>query len=383
MATGVRGKERLSDHAPTVASDDLAGGELPPKGMQAHLVYPGKQSEREILSSQPGRYFSITRNADRAPAIPGPNAFLLSDNQSAIAALIETGLRADLVYLDPPYGTGSGFQSRALTHAYEDDRDGARYLESLRRRLVLLRDCMADDASIYVHIGHQMVGHLKVLLDEIFGPQNFRNIIARRKCSSKNSTRKSYANLHDFLLFYSRSKTYKWNQPGEEPSEEWIDKEYPWRDSKGRYKLVPIHAPGTRNGSTGTAWRGMLPPPGKHWQFTPVRLEELDKRGEMHWSKNGNPRRKVYLTKDKMIALTDHWQNFRDAHHQSVEITGYPTEKNVFMLQKIVEASSCENDVVVDPYCGSGTTLEAASLAGRRWLGIDQSFIAAEATLRQ
>src|SRR6185437_7260438 len=152
MATGVRGSERKSDYAVTVASDENAGLELPAEGVQARLVYPGKQAEHDVLSTEAGRFFSITRTGERTLAIPGPNAFLLSDNQPAIAGLIETGLRADLVYLDPPYGTGSGFQSRRLKHAYEDDQDGARYVESLRRRLILLRECMAEDASIYVHI---------------------------------------------------------------------------------------------------------------------------------------------------------------------------------------------------------------------------------------
>jgi len=244
-----------------------------------------------------------------------------------------------------------------------------------------MRELLTEDGSIYVHIGHQMVAHLKVVMDEIFGPENFRNLITRRKCSSKNFTKHQYANLNDYVLFYTKSDQYKWNQPGEKPSEDWIDKEYPKSDTRGRYKLVPVHAPGTRHGATGGVWRGKLPPPGKHWQYTPAKLDALDSAGEIHWSRNGNPRRKVYLTAEKLVPYSDYWANFRDAHHQSIAVTGYPTEKNLDMLKMIVEASSDPGDLVVDPFCGSGTTLHAAEELGRRWIGIDQSFTAMKASI--
>jgi adenine-specific DNA-methyltransferase len=223
------------------------------------------------------------------------------------------------------------------------------------------------------------VFHLKVMLDEVFGAKSFRNLIVRRKCSSKNYTRRQYPNLHDYILFYSKSADYKWNRPTAAPTAEWLAKEYPKCDEKGRYKLVPVHAPGVRNGATGEPWRGVPPPPGKHWQYTPEKLDELDRSGEIHWSRNGNPRRKVYLPGDKGVALTDHWGHFRDAHHQSIPVTGYPTEKNLEMLRTIVRAGSDEGDLVLDPFCGSGTTLHAANDLGRKWIGIDASRAAIDA----
>jgi adenine-specific DNA-methyltransferase len=171
--------------------------------------------------------------------------------------------------------------------------------------------------------------------------------------------------------------------PSVPAKEDWISKEYPKADFKGRYKLVPIHAPGVRKGETGKQWKGMNPPPGKHWQLIPAKLDELDAAGDIHWSKNGNPRRKVYLAENKMLPLTDYWDQYRDAHHQSIKITGYPTEKNIDMLRMIVQGSSDPNDIVLDPFCGSGTTLQAARDLNRRWIGIDQSFTAAEATLKR
>ena len=125
----------------------------------------------------------------------------------------------------------------------------------------------------------------------------------------------------------------------------------------------------------------MYPPPGKHWQYAPSKLDEFDRQGDIHWSRNGNPRRKIYWSSDKKAALTDYWDGYRDAHHQSIKVTGYPTEKNFNMLKAIVGASSNVDDLVVDPFCGSGTTLHAARDLGRRYIGVDASFTAAKATL--
>jgi len=382
MATGIVENEKLSDDTL------LAGGikpepfPLPGENAVITLSYPNKMTEEEIFQCVDHQYVSLgSAGANTIDTVP-LNTFMLADNFYGLKKLNETyKSRVKLIYLDPPYGTGMEFQSRSLEHAYTDSFGTASWVEMMRRRLILLRELLTDDGTIYVHIGHQMLSHLKVIMDEVFGAENFRNVITRRKCSSKNSTRKQYPNLHDYVLFYSKSKKWLFNQPGIPASKEWIDKEYTKVDERGRYKLVPIHAPGTRNGETGMEWRGMLPPPGKHWQFKPKRLEEFDQKGEMHWSKTGNPRRKVYLEKNKKIPITDLWDQFRDAHHQSKMITGYPTEKNLDMLKMIIEASSNPGDIVLDPFCGSGTTIHAARDLGRHWIGIDQSFTSVKATL--
>lgn len=127
----------------------------------------------------------------------------------------------------------------------------------------------------------------------------------------------------------------------------------------------------------------MLPPPGKHWQYTPEKLEEMDKKGEIHWSCNGNPRRKVCFDNNKLLGITDYWDNYRDAYHQSIKITGYPTEKNLDMLKMIINASSNPGDIILDAFCGSGTTLQAADELDRKWIGIDQSPIALKTCLKR
>lgn len=385
MATGLTAGERVGQLARKATSASNSSQHEMQQDAEYSLSYVGKLAESEILSTQPREFVALdpSGGANPCPSIEA-NSLVVCDNIDGLTKALESQAGSTkLIYADPPYATGLGFQSRTLQHAYDDHVGDARYLEFMRRRLILCRELLADDGSLYLHIGHQMVAEMKVLLDEIFGRRNFRNLIARRKCSSKNSTRRSFPNLLDFVLFYSKSNSYQFNPPTEQASEEWLAREYDKQDSKGRFKLVPVHAPGVRNGASGSAWRGKLPPPGKHWQYVPERLEELDRLGEIHWSSTGNPRRKVYLDPAKSLPLTDYWADFRDAHHQSVQITGYPTEKNLAMLKKIVQAGSSPGDLVVDPFTGSGTTLHAADDLGRKWIGFEQSLVAVAATAKR
>lgn len=383
MATGINKSEKLSKEALIAGKPHLDRFPLPPDNSTPSLEYTGKISREKVLAPINTDFSIVTKNGNSIIDSIPDDSFCLSDNLYVLHKLIYQKKKARLIYTDPPYGTGLDFQSRELQHAYKDNMHLSAYLEYMRRRLILMREVMSDDGSIYVHIGYQMLFHIKIIMDEIFGPSNFRNLITRRKCSSKNFTKNQFSNICDYILFYTKSNNYIWNQPGTEPDIEWIEKEYNKKDEKGRYKLVPIHAPGVRNGETGMPWKGLNPPPGKHWQFTPTKLDEFVEKGEMYWSKNGNPRRKVYLTKDKYLTLTDYWHDYRDAHHQSVKITGYPTEKNFEMLKMIVSASSNPGDLILDPFCGSGTTLHAARDLDRKWIGVDQSYVAAKTVLKR
>ena len=289
-----------------------------------------------------------------------------------------------LVYIDPPFATASAFESMEKGHAYDDQLVGSEYVEELRKRLILIHSLLSNEGSLYLHLDGRMVFHTKIVLDEIFGIQNFRNFITRRKCNPKNYTRKTYGNISDYILFYSKSSTYKWNRPVVPWDKETGKKEYQYIDENGRrYKKVPVHAPGTRNGETGQPWRGRMPPPGKHWQYRPKTLDEMDARGEIYWSPNGNPRRKVFLDEAEGKPVQDIWTDMRDAFNQNHYVTGYPTEKNPALLKRIIEASSNEGDIVMDCYSGSGTTLEQASLLNRRWIGVDNSDHAIATTLQR
>ena len=378
MAIGLNKSEILGQDSIRASRPEHYSPPLPSSSETFTISYPGKLPESEILTPVYSKYLQLSLSNDQESNTPHPNGFIWGDNWFGLHSMIQTQKKAELIYLDPPYSTGFDFASRKQEHAYNDSLGQAAYIEFMRRRLILMRELLDKNGSIYVHIGHQMVAELKLVLDEIFGPQNFRNIISRRKCSSKNSTKRQYANLNDYILFYTKSNNYIWNQPQKEATAEWIAKEYPKNDERGQYKLVPLHAPGVRNGATGGPWRGMLPPEGKHWQYAPATLEELDTTGHIHWSKNGNPRKKVYLTEKKGLRLSDYWEEYRDAHHQSVLITGYPTEKNFDMMKMLVSASSNKGGLVIDPFAGSGSTLHAADLLERNWIGMDESFLSAK-----
>jgi len=305
------------------------------------------------------------------------NHLYFGDNLDVLRFLVRSeGLReqVDLVYIDPPFATQSAFLSRRQREAYLDTLSGGQFVEFLRERLILLKELLSNRGSIYLHLDSKMMCEMKVIMDEVFGSSNYRNLIVRKKCNPKNYTRKVYGNVADFILFYTKTDEYIWNRPVEPLSEDSI-KEYRYvEEGTGRrFMKVPVHAPGTRNGETGRVWKGLKPPVGKHWQYTPAKLDEMDSKGEIYWSKNGNPRRKVYLDQHPGVGVQDIWLDYKDAHNQNIRITGYPTEKNPDMLSRIVEASSNPGSLVLDCFAGSGTTAAVAHKLGRNWIAVDNS----------
>lgn len=335
------------------------------------LTYPGKTPSAEILARQAAPLVSLWEPQGTE------NAVIFGDNLDALAALRDDPSvrgKVQLIYIDPPYATETVFHTRAQSHAYDDVHTGDEYIEFLRKRLILLHDLLADDGSLYLHLDDKAVFHARIILDEVFGRTGYKNCIARKKCNPKNFTRRQYGNVMDYILFYAKSDRYIWNKPYEPWTEERArEYQYVEPETGRRFMKVPVHAPGVRHGATGEPWRGKPPPKGKHWQYPPATLDEMDARGEIYWSANGNPRRKVYLDQSPGIAVQDAWLDFRDAHNQNIAVTGYPTEKNGDLLRRIVAASSEEGGLVLDAFAGSGTTLEAAHALGRRWIGIDNS----------
>ena len=351
------------------------------KAKPIEIVYEGKQSINTVLNSDFKTYnYSIPVNGG------GYNYLYFDDNINVLRYLINNGYRnkIDLVYIDPPFATKSDFLNRNQEHAYSDSLSGAEYVEFLRERIILLYELLSDRGSIYVHLDNNMAFTMKIIMDEIFGEKYCQAFITRKKCSTKNYTKNTYGNISDYILFYSKSDKYTWNRPYDPWSFDKMIEQYPCVDESGnRYKKVPLHAPGIRNGETGKEWRGMLPPKGKHWQYTPEKLDELDALGEIYWSPTGNPRRKVYCDINKGIPIQDIWINYRDCINQAQKTTGYPTEKNIDMLKMIVQASSNKGDLVLDCFAGSGTTLAAAFELDRKWIGVDSSRESMKAILKR
>ncbi|MEK7711224.1 MAG: site-specific DNA-methyltransferase [Planctomycetota bacterium] len=362
MATGVPSKRRGSKEAYA-------------------LQYAGKLARDDVLALPAAEPVEIAIASEAGRLFQGDNlrAMLWLRSQRGVRGKVRS------VYIDPPYATAMAFVDRDANHAYDDHLDGAEYLEFLRRRLIVLHDLLAADGSIFVHLDQNMIFETKIIMDEIFGRENFRNLITRKKCNTKNYTRKCFGNISDHILFYAKSDEYVWHRPYDQWSDEKIAEEYPYIDENSgrRYKKVPVHAPGVRRGETGKPWRSKLPPHGKHWQYRPSKLDEFDAAGEIYWSPNGNPRRKVFFDASKGIPVQDIWMGFRDPHNQNVLITGYPTEKNFDLVTRIIAATTNPGDLVLDCFCGSGTTLEVAAALGRRFIGIDAADAAIKATVKR
>lgn len=346
------------------------------------LVYPGKRDPSEIIEKTPSARLSLRKSI--GPAIKRwRNRLYFGDNLPVLKSLLSDSTvqgHVQLVYIDPPYASQQSFNHRRhlASRAYDDQLSSYPYVDALRARLIMLWELMAENASIYVHLDDKMVFHVKIVMDEIFGASSFRNFIVRKKCHSKNFTRKQFGNTADYILFYAKGAAPKWNRPYERENIYTFEQRFPKVDPKTgrRFALVPVHAPGVRNGETGKPWRGMNPPPGKHWQVPPAELDRLDAAGEIYWSPTGNPRRKIFADSDKGVPVQDIWLKFMDFQNQYMRETGYPTEKHPALLRRIIEASSDPGDIVLDAYCGSGTTLDVARQLGRRWIGIDASDLA-------
>ena len=298
--------------------------------------------------------------------------------------------KIDLVYIDPPFATGGSFKisgdrattisnSSSGTTAYDDKLVGKEYLDFLKKRLAIIKSLLSDEGSIYLHIDYKIGHYVKILMDKVFGQKNFRNDITRIKCNPKNFSRKGYGNIKDLILFYSKSENYIWNDIRMPRTKDEIKKGYPKIDEDGRrYTTVPIHAPGeSKSGESSKKFKGICPPPGRHWRTNIETLEQWDKDGLIEWSSTGNPRKKNYADEMRDKKIQDIWE-FKDPQYPK-----YPTEKNLDMLNLIVKNSSNQNSIVLDCFCGSGSTLHAAALNGRKWIGIDKSESAIKITKDQ
>jgi adenine-specific DNA-methyltransferase len=314
------------------------------------------------------------------------NQLIHGDNLKVLEDLLAQEERFRCVYIDPPFGTEQHFRRKATEDsAYADSDSGGRFLAALRDRVVLLRDLLTEDGSLFLHLDTSMVAEAKLLLDEIFGRSNFRSWVSRRKCSSKNGTRKTFGDITDYILFYSKGLKPLWNRPYAPRSQEQEAIDFPKVDAETgrRFALVPIHAPGRRNGASGSRWRGMLPPAGKHWQWTPEKLDQIDEAGDIYWTRNGTPRRKMWADNSPGSAVPNLLLDYRDPFNQNFAVTGYPTEKNVDLLGMLIRATTNVGDRVLDCYCGSGTTLAAAQKAGREWIGVDVGHLAVALSQRR
>lgn len=337
------------------------------------LIYRNKKPREDILAQT--EKFRMPVSADKSMLFYG-------ENFAGLSALLCGGYagKIDLVYIDPPFNTRQSFsveegrtstvsRARAGKVVFQDKFTLEEYLEFLRERIVPIRELLSERGSFYLHTDTKTGHYIKIVLDEIFGSDCFCNDITRVKSNPKNFKRAAYGNEKDVVLFYAKCAGKNiWNNVSLPLTEEERLARFPKRDERGYYTTIPLHAPGeTANGVTGKAWRGILPPAGRHWRTKPEEFDRLDAEGRIEWSDRGNPRIKKYVNEHKGKKIQDIW-TFKDPQYPA-----YPTQKNADMLDLLVKQSSAPDSIVLDCFSGSGTTLAAAERNGRRWIGMDKS----------
>lgn len=375
----------------------------------------------------------------------------------------------DLVYLDPPFNSNASYNvlykekdgkaaaaqikafedtwhwDRASVAAFHDvvehgppavsqamqafrtflgDNDVLAYLAMMAPRLVELHRVLKPTGSLYLHCDPTAGHYLKLLLDAVFGPQNFRNEIVWRRTGS-NSAAKRYGPLHQLIFYYGKSKETPYYPVFAPYTKGYIRDYFKEEDERGRYRPVLLTGPGKRTGESGRKWRGYDPTDsGRHWQpasyvydkYREVtgddlanyplleRLDKLDEAGLIHWpaKADGVPNYRYYLADAPGVALQDIWayqpgtegcvygndeagidQDVKWLSPKDRERLEYPTQKPEGVLSRIIRSSSREGDLVLDPFCGCGTAIAVAEKLGRRWIGIDITHVALEVIQRR
>jgi len=279
-----------------------------------------------------------------------------------------------LVYIDPPFATKQEFRGTQDQKAYQDKITGAQFLEFLRKRLVLLRELLANDGSIYIHLDWKKGHYAKTLLDEIFGEAKFRSEIVWKRADSHNDST-TFGSVHDVIYFYINANGFVFNSQRVPISAKTADSWYRHVEPETgrRYNLGNLVSPHPRPNLT-YKFRGVPPPP-NGWRYTKERMEELYQKGLLVFTGKSRPTLKLkqYLDESKGRLVTDWWDDISQirGYSTSQETLLYPTQKPEALLERIIRSSSNNGDLVLDCFAGSGTTLAVAEKLGRRWIGID------------
>lgn len=341
----------------------------------------------------------------------------------------------DLVYLDPPFNSNANYNilfksktgdgSDAQIEAFDDtwhwndkaedafdqvirsgntdasellramrgflgENDMMAYLAMMAIRLIELHRVLKPSGSIYLHCDPTASHYLKLMLDGVFGPANFLNEIIWKRTSAHNSA-KRFGPVHDTILFYSKSSVHTWVPAYQAIPQETVDAWYNNVEAETgrRFNRADITAPGLRKGPSGAIWRGIdVSAKNRHWAIPGFlklgalpatdALDLLDQNGRLFWPKRegGMPMLKRYLDESTGIAAQDVITDITPLNNVAAERLGYPTQKPLALLERIISASSNEGDVVLDPFCGCGTAVHAAQKLGRQWIGIDITHLA-------
>jgi len=333
----------------------------------------------------------------------------------------------DLEYLDPPFNSNanynvlfkeaSGEASRAQVHAFADtwewtpdvdktydeflrecpNGSAVQLLESLNKflkhspmmaylammspRLVELHRILKPTGSLYLHCDPTASHYLKLVLDSIFGAENFVSEIIWKRHNAR-STEGKWPSVHDVILLYSKTDTFFFESLQVAADKAKMPHTLITGQNGKKYQTYELTAPGmTKEGVSGKAWRSFDPSKmGRHWANNPSTMDEWDSGGLIHWPKDGGfPRRRAaepFEAEARLVTVGDVWTDIDRINQTAKERLGYPTQKPQALLERIIEASCPPDGVVLDPFCGCGTTVHAAQKTGRQWIGIDVTYLA-------
>jgi len=305
------------------------------------------------------------------------NKVICGDSKKNIQKLEDESI--DLCYLDPPFFAERVFEAKGKygkINSFSDkwDRNLDSYLDSM---IEVVKEChrvLKETGSFYLHCDWHASHYLKVELDKIFGRKYFQNEIIWKRHNVHNNTRhgtKSFGRIHDVILFYTKSKKYTWNPIYQPYSDEYVKKTYRHVEPEtGRkYALGDLSGPGGRSkGNPRYKFMGLT----RYWRYCETSMKRLQKENKIYQGKPGNvPLLKRYLDEMPGIMLQDIWDDVQSVQVSKKESVGYPTQKPERLLERIIQISSNEKDIILDPMCGSGTTLVSSKNLGRSFIGID------------
>ena len=349
-----------------------------------------------------------------------PNRLYFGDNLDILRQYVADE-SVDLIYLDPPFNSNatynvlfrerSGEESAAQITAFEDtwhwgweseiafqdvvtrgpdkvgsllaalrqflgQNDMMAYLTMMAQRMIELHRVLKPTGSIYLHCDPTASHYLKLMMDAIFGTDDFRNEIIWQRTTS-HSDAKRLGKVHDIVLFYTKRPEFTWNSIFQPLNPEYVENYYRYQDTDGR-RFMSADLSGAGPGPSRTfGERGSIAPPtGRHWMYDEGGIERLLEVDKIFWTRNGVPRLKVYLDEHPGMPAHDVWTDVLPLRSWHKERLGYPTQKPEALLERIINASSNEGDVVLDPFCGCGTATVAAERLNRRWIGIDVTHLA-------
>jgi len=348
------------------------------------------------------------------------NVLYFGDNLEVLRKHVPDG-SVDLIYLDPPFNSrrdynilfkeNGGLDSEAQIKAFSDTwhwstrsaqdayhdvvlkgpprvgqlleslhkaiggNDVMAYLAMMTIRLVELHRVLKPTGSLYLHCDPTMSHYIKIVLDQVFGPANFRNEIVWRRTNAKGLATRRLASNHDVILRYSKSEDMAWNPLFKEHDPDYVRTFYRYVEPETgrRYRLADLTNPNQNRPNLTYEFLGVT----RVWRWTKERMEEANQNGLIVQTKpDGVPALKRYLDEQEGTAIDDIWDDIRPVQSQAKERLGYETQKPLALLERIIQASSNEGDVVLDPFCGCGTAVVAAEKLKRKWIGIDITYLA-------